>query len=202
MSDKIKTTRELPKPVNTVQALEEALDILSMLHPVLIGGVALSFYGIERYTKDVDFALTQAEVSAAALLVQDKDPKPLRIGGLSFATKFGVRVDLIDHRFDYKALFEEAIQAAQHAELRAKVGSREVLVIPIHYFIALKLVADRPQDEADLAKLLPRSDLDYPAAREIVHRHVGLFAARRLDRLARLASRSDAPKEHSDEEES
>lgn len=204
MSDKTKVMRELPRPVNTLEALEEALEILTKagVQPVLIGGVALSFYGIERYTKDVDFALSYAETSKISSLVQDREPKALRIGGVSFVTRAGVRVNLIDHHFDYRDLFEEALAASRRSELRAKVGASEVPVVPLPYLIALKLVADRPQDEADLAKLLPRADLDYAAARDIVHRHVGLFAARRLDRLARLASRQDAPKDHSDEEDS
>jgi hypothetical protein len=107
-----------------------------------------------------------------------------------------VRVDLIDRRFEYRALFEEAIAAAVSEGLRATVGAHRVPVVPLSYLVALKLAADRPQDEADLLALLPREDLDYRKARDVVYRHLGHFAARRLDRVARAAGRGDAPTDY------
>ena len=62
--------------------------------------------------------------------------------------------------------------------------------------MAMKLVADRPQDEADLLKLLQRKELEYPLARALIHQHLGAFAAQRLDRLARAVGRQDAPPEY------
>lgn len=65
MSDEQRPVLPLPRPVDTTQALAEALALLASqgIHlPVLIGGVALSVYGVERYTRDVDFALTLSAV--------------------------------------------------------------------------------------------------------------------------------------------
>jgi hypothetical protein len=190
--------RELPRPVDVQKALSEALDAVGHLIPesALIGEIALAYHGIERYTKDVDIAVTEAEAAAVAPVVAGRDPRPLKIGGISFATSSGVRVDLIDRRFEFRALFEEAIAAAKKARLRAKVDEHEVLVVPLAHMVALKLAADRPLDEADVQAILQRPDLDYAQARDIVYRHLGYFAARRLDRAARVARRKDAPPEY------
>jgi hypothetical protein len=195
-------TLVLPKPVDVLAALEEALDILSteQLLPVLIGGIALSAYGIERYTKDVDLALSSVEIAKAHPLVQLKDVRPLRIGGLSFLTDVGVRVDLLDRHVDYGSLFQAAIEQARKSGPFTKVGKHKLAVVPIQFLMAMKLIADRPQDEADLNKLLQRKELDYPTARDIVYQYLGAFAAQRLDRLARIAGCKDAPPDYSPED--
>jgi hypothetical protein len=97
---------ELPKPIDITTALQEALALLTPLgiRPVLIGGVALSIYGIERYTKDIDLALTVSDIGLVEPLLQSFDPKPLRIGGISFLTRAGIRVALIDRRVSCQAL--------------------------------------------------------------------------------------------------
>lgn len=136
----------VPKPVDVQQALAEAMETLTPLGAdlALIGGVALAVHGIERFTKDVDLATTTTLCAAAeAALGPDTDPLPLRLGGISFRSRSGVRVDLIDRR-----------------------------------------------------ALLAKPDLDYRRARDIVHRHVGPYAARRLDKLARAAHRTDAPDDY------
>ena len=73
-------------------------------------------------------------------------------------------------------------------------------VVPLTYLIALKQVAGRAQDEADLAFLLRSPTLDYKKTRDIVYQHAGDFAARWLDKQARLAGRRDTPKDYSLEE--
>jgi hypothetical protein len=162
--------------------------------------VALSIHGIERYTKDIDLALTLSDIGLVEPLLQSFDPRPLRIGGISFLTKAGIRVDLIDRRVSYQALFEEAISSAHQKGIEAKTASYTISVLSLSYLVALKVLADRPQDEADPSKILSRKDLDYTGARDIVFRHVGDYAARRLDRMARIAGRVDAPKDYSAED--
>lgn len=196
--------RDLPRPVDINRAVEEAAKKLSALGDeyALIGGVALSVYGIERYTKDVDFAATVAQTGKAEAALTADDPKPLRIGGISISTSVDVRVDLIDRRFQYRALFEEAIEQAKRRGPLAVAGVAEVPVVPLSYLVAMKLIADRPQDEADLQKLLRANELDYAGARDVVFRHVGDYAARRLDKLARAVQRTDVPKDYETEGDS
>ncbi|MCC7384189.1 MAG: hypothetical protein IT384_20260 [Deltaproteobacteria bacterium] len=108
-------------------------------------------------------------------------------------------MDLIDHRFKYRALYEEAIRAAHREGTPVEVGGAKLPVVPLHYLVAMKLIAGRPQDEADLDLLLKRADLDYTKSRGVVEAHAGEYAARALDRFARNAGRADAPRDYADE---
>jgi hypothetical protein len=198
-SERERDVRGLPRPQNIQAMFEDALELFERVvpeRPVLIGGVALAVHGVERYTKDIDFAVTEAQSAAIERAFPDRDPRPLRVGGVSVASRSGGRIDFIDRRFEYRALFEEAISAAQREGVIARAGEREAAVVPLPYLIAMKMAGDRPRDEADLAALLERADLDYRRAREVVHRHLGHFAARRLDRMARQALRADAPPDY------
>ncbi len=187
----------LPEPIDAEGALAEALARLAGVEDLaLIGGVTLAIHGWPRFTKGVDLAATVAATAEAERRYMGDETVPLRIGGLSVATRAGVRVDLIDRRFEYRALFEEAIAAARAEGPRTRAGAHEVAVVPKVYLAALKLLADRPQDEVDLGVLLADPTLDYRVARAIVARQLGAYAARRFDRLARAARRADAPDDY------
>ena len=85
----------LPEPIDVEGALAEALARLAGVEDLaLIGGVALAIHGWPRFTKDVDVAAT----AEAERRYMGDETVPLRIGGLSVATRAGVRVDLIDRR--------------------------------------------------------------------------------------------------------
>jgi hypothetical protein len=194
--------KPFPKPIDVIGATEEALDLLAAVgvRPVLIGGVALGVYGIERYTKDVDFAVTVSDVAKTTPALQTRDPRPLKIGGISFSTSSGTRVDLIDRRVDFQALFQEAIQVSYQSGPLTKVGEREVLVVELAYLIALKMVADRPIDELDLQRLIAQPSLQFKKTRSIILQHLGIFAARRLDKIARGIQHPDAPPDYEEGE--
>jgi hypothetical protein len=191
----------LPRPVDVEAALEDAARILGELREdgALIGGVALAVFGIERFTKDVDLAVSVSTNGKLEPRVKDRDLQPLRIGGISIRAAAGVRVDFIDHRFEYRALYEEAIAAAKASGLEIQAGAVTIPVVPMVYLLAMKLGASRPLDERDVLALVAKPELDYPAAREIVRKHLGTYAARQLDRFARQAGRADAPKDYSNE---
>ncbi len=107
-----------------------------------------------------------------------------------------MRADLIDRRVDYQRLYEEALVAAQKRGPVATTDHAEIPVVPLSYLLAMKLAADRPQDEVDAQQIVESDQLDYPEARAIVEQHLGVFAARRLDRMARLGKRPDAPPDY------
>lgn len=186
----------LPKPADIEGALREVLTRLDGLDAALIGGVALAVYGVERFTKDADLAVAEADSARATRELADADPRPLRIGGVSVATKAGARVDLIDRRFGLRALYEEARSAARARGPRVHIGDSDLAVVPLEYLIAMKMAADRPQDEADLEQLVRLAVLDYPECRRIVEAHLGFFAAQRLDKRARAVGRADAPADY------
>ncbi len=201
MSDKNESSgpeiRKLPRPVDIETALEEALVRLEPIDgaQALIGGVAMAFHGFERYTKDIDLAVALSKSSAATTELADLDPRPLKIGGVSILTSTGVRVDLIDRRLEFQALFEEALASATNGQV-AEVGGRTVPVVSRSYLIAMKMVSARPQDEVDIRELLKQPDLKYQETRAIVQKHLGAFGARWLDRLARTLGRSDPPADY------
>jgi hypothetical protein len=83
----------------------------------------------------------------------------------------------------------------QVAGTRVEAGDgTRIAVVPMEYLVALTLVPVRPRDEADLAHLLADPRLDHASARDIV-RHLGGVAARFLDKMARTAGRTDAPRD-------
>jgi hypothetical protein len=163
----------------------------------LIGGAALQAYGLERYTKDVDFAVRESQ-GAQALTEWKGESRPLRIGGVSLRIE-GSAIDLVDRRLDLRALFEEAIDATARCGFVVRAGGEEIPVVPLEYLVAMKIAAPRAMDEADLSFLLGHASLDYAQAREIVKRHLGFVAARYLDRMARVAGRTDARPDYEEE---
>lgn len=192
---------KLPEPIDLAAAIEEvvsrygaAVDAL-----VLIGGAALQAYGIVRATKDVDFAVTRAGAAAIERLARAAGltVSPLRIGGVSVPVG-EISADFVDRRIEVERLFIEAIEAAKASGFFVEANQARVLVVPLEYLVALKMVGVRPQDEADVAHLLRIERLDYGRARAIVKQHLGGVAARYLDKAARLAGRTDAPADYDD----
>jgi hypothetical protein len=186
------TRRELVPPVDLPALVARGARLLKQVGGpfALIGGAALQAYGLERYTKDVDFAVREAQ-AASALAAWNGDSRPLRIGGVSLKTGESA-IDLVDRRVELRPLFEEAIEATARHGFVVRASGEEVPVAPLEYLVAMKIAAPRDQDEADLAFLLKHPGLDYAQAREIVRRHLGFIVARYLDRMARQVGRSDA----------
>lgn len=192
--------RELTPPVDLPALVARGVRLLEQVGGpfALIGGAALQAYGLERYTKDVDFAVSESQTARALALWQGQS-RPLRIGGVSLRTEDSA-IDLVDRRVALQALFEEAIEATVREGFVVRAGGEVVPVAPLEYLIAMKIAAPRDQDEADLAFLLGRPGLDYRRAREIVARHHGFIVARYLDRMARRVGRSDVRPDYAEEE--
>jgi len=160
----------------------------------LIGGLALDAWGIPRATKDADFAVPvgAAEKAAESLRGPSTEVRPLRIGGVGLRdSQRDLRIDLIDRRFHFAALFQDAIREARASGRKARVGGREVELVSLEYLLAMKLVSGEPKDEIDARRILQREALRYGDARSIVEHHLGAASANRLDALAREAGRPE-----------
>lgn len=160
----------------------------------LIGGLALEAWGIARATKDADFAVPvgAAEKAADALRGPATEIRPLRIGGIGLRdSQRGLRIDLVDRRFHFAALFQEAIREARASGRKARVGGNDVSLESLESLLAMKLVSGEPKDEIDVRRILQRQELDYGDARTIVERHLGAASANRLDALARESGRPE-----------
>ncbi|MBI4263728.1 MAG: hypothetical protein HY657_05095 [Acidobacteria bacterium] len=160
----------------------------------LIGGLALEAWGIARATKDADFAVPVgvAERAADTLRGPATEIRPLRIGGVGLRdNQRGLRIDLVDRRFHFAALFEDAIREARTSGRKARVAGHDVSLVSMEFLLAMKLVSGEPKDEIDVRRILQREELRYGEARGIVERHLGAASANRLDALAREAGRPE-----------
>jgi hypothetical protein len=136
---------------------------------VLVGGVAMSAYGSDRLTKDVDVACLEC-------LPGMKKLKDLSFGGISAKSPSGHPVDIIVREDSYRDLYEAAIESAQDEGLALPVVSPE-------YLAALKMAAARDKDTLDLETLFRLGVLDMGKTRSIIKQYLGEYAAREWDSL-------------------
>ena len=140
----------------------------------LIGGYALQLYGSPRLTGDVDVVAGQSiEALPAGEL--------LSFGGYQTEAPNGVPVDFVLRDDDYAALYEEALVRA------VELADAPMPVVRLEYLTAMKMAAGRSRDEADLEWIVLRSGIDMSRARQVIHRHLGPYAAGEFDRLAEQA---------------
>jgi hypothetical protein len=148
-------------------------------------------------TKDMDFAVRQEDnVWIEKLLNEMHIPFGYcEIGGLSVVLpEQGIKVDFVDRRVEWAALFREAIEAAQAEKEVSLIGSVELLAAPVEYVIAMKLATARPKDDLIIDMLLRSADFDYDRVRDIVCRHLGIASVYRLDAMALRAGRVVSPR--------
>lgn len=137
----------------------------------LIGGFALQLHGSDRLTGDIDIA---ADARLRAL----PRGKALSFGGEATQAPNGVPVDWVLRDDDFAPLYDEAVARA------VRVRGVPALVARPEHLVAMKMVAGRTRDTADLEFLLGAGVADPSKARTVVKKHLGPYAARELDRLA------------------
>jgi hypothetical protein len=115
----------------------------------LVGGLAMSLYGSDRLTKDIDI------IAARPLPVpKSQIAGQLRQGGERYLTptdKKTVAVDWIIRRDEFRKLFEQALKEA------VKIGG--VPVLTPEWLVILKFIAGRFKDQEDAVFLLSRKGL-------------------------------------------
>ena len=136
----------------------------------LIGGYALQLYGSDRLTGDID-------VVAEASLAQLPPGPPLSFGGYQTEAPNGVPIDLVLRSDDYTSLYDEALADAVRMQESAMPVAR------LEHIAAMKMVASRPRDDADLEWIILSGEADLQAARTVIHRHLGRYAADEWERL-------------------
>jgi hypothetical protein len=178
-----------PSVATAVAALEKQRALFA-----LIGGLALEAWGIPRATKGVDFAVPVgvAESASEALRMPTTEVRPLRIGGVGVRdAQRGLRIDLVDRRFHFGSLFQEAIREANASGRKARVGGHDVSLVSLEFLLAMKLVSGDPKDDIDVRRILQREELQYAMARQIVESHLGAASSNRLDAMAREVGRPE-----------
>lgn len=113
----------------------------------LAGGVAMSYYGSPRLTKDVDVI--------ASKVVGIESTRKLGFGGERYIAKVGRRevpVDWIVRKDDVEAFYKKALEEASTEEFGIPIVTPEWLVI-------LKYIAGRFRDQSDAVFLLKQKGL-------------------------------------------
>ena len=151
-------TQPHPRPADDVPDLAAAMhDAVALFRELgigyaLIGGLAAMVHGRARYTEDVDFV---ADADHADVL--HAHPEAMRTHGFDPGCTWklyhhtGIAIDL------WKDKYAPAIVGRA---VRRKLGNRFVRVAEVHDLIAMKLRADRPQDDYDIGEIIKAQTID------------------------------------------
>jgi len=137
-------------------ALFEALEI----EYALVGGLAAMVYGRSRYTEDVDFVAAEGHrerLNAAPDVMRKHGFDPSCTWKLYHRT--GVEIDIWKD--------EHASAIARRAQ-SATLAGRAVRIADAVDLVAMKLRADRPQDDYDISEIVTHTLIDDAALRERV----------------------------------
>jgi predicted nucleotidyltransferase len=166
---------------------------------IIVGAFAMAAHGYRRETDDVDIvipvvigAATGDTLEAAAekigLVVRAKHG----FGGLDLRAG-DVRIDVVTLDRDVPTLVPDAVKEAVASKRRMKLFGHSVFVVSLGHLVAMKLVAERKKDIADIVELIKvRLEAgkwidDRSQVKKVVERHLGWYAARKVDDLAATA---------------
>jgi predicted nucleotidyltransferase len=187
--------------IDLTNATEQAVVLSGALEQptVVAGALAMAAHGYRRETSDVDIVL--------AVVVGDSSGDALESVaqemGLTLRAKHGfggydlragaVRIDVLTLDRDVPALVPEAVKEAVDSDRRTVLFGHDVFVVSLGHLIAMKLVAERKKDIADIVELIKvRLEAgqwadDRAEVKEVVKRHLGWYAARKVDDLVDTA---------------
>lgn len=167
-------TREIRRLLGT-EDIERALQEVAWIarrertRVLLVGGVALYYYGSERLTADVDVV---AQIPPPPDL---PDEGTLSFGGIRTRTPGGVPLDWITRDDDFAHVFREALDNG------CTLPGVPIPVVGREYLVAMKMISGRDKDDQDLIALLQSGEVDIPNARRIIKRLLGAYAAQDFD---------------------
>lgn len=189
----------------TVTDLTEATAIAVKLSrkvgqpPVVAGAIGMAAYGYRRETSDVGIVVPVV-IGAASGDALEAAAKEM---GLTVRAKHGfggldlrageVRIGVLTLDRDVPALVPEAVEDAVRTGRTLVLFGHQVLVVSLGHLIAMKLVAERKKDIADIVELIKvRIEAgewvdDRSQVRDVVRQHLGWYAVRTLDGLAETA---------------
>jgi hypothetical protein len=140
----------------------------------LCGGYALQYFGSPRLTGDIDVVADRTISGLPA------GPE-LSFGGEKTTAPNGTPVDLIVRDDDFAELYESALEEAKQPQ------DVPMPVVSPEYIFAMKMVAGRARDFADIEWLIISGAIDLAKTRRIVMEHLGPYAAQEMDRLVEEA---------------
>ncbi len=118
----------------------------------LVGGIAAMYYGRQRFTEDVDFAVVPGHMdvlAANAAIMKEHHFDPSCTYKLYHDS--GIDVDIWKDEFS-----AEIVGRAKEADL----GGQRVRIADAHDLIAMKLRAGRIQDDYDISQIVRGTPID------------------------------------------
>lgn len=156
---------KLPSYDDLLDAAERAAGHVPVSEAAAIaGGLAMQIWGSPRLTGDLDLV-------ADSSLGYEGDP--LTFGGVRTLEE-GIKLDVIVRDDEWEELYADALTRA------VEVDEVPLPVVTPEYLAAMKMVAGRPKDDADLRYLVLSEDFDFEEAEKVVRAHLGLYAVREL----------------------
>jgi hypothetical protein len=142
----------------------------------LIGGLAISVRSVPRFTKDLDFAVAvtgDPEAEDVVHRLRGRGYQPAELLEQDYVKRLsGVRLEhggsdvIVDLLFASSGIEDEVVAGATRIEVLPQLSAP---VATAGHLIALKVLAGRNQDLADLEALIPdASSADLDAARNAV----------------------------------
>ncbi len=123
----------------------------------LVGGLAVAVWGAPRATKDIDLLVQPADLSRAMASVRTRG---FTLEALPFEFKDGTtlhRVSKVDEQGNLMTLdfilVDHNLAPAWASRSSLPLGTEHVVVISREALIAMKALAARPQDLADIQNL-------------------------------------------------
>jgi hypothetical protein len=151
-----------PTPTDLTAVL---LDVVALFESIgidyaLIGGLAAMVYGRARHTEDLDFVAApghEAQLAAHSDLMKQHHFDPACTWKLYHVS--GVELDIWKD--------EHAGSIIERARTETLAG-RSVRIADPHDLIAMKLRADRPQDDYDISQIIQHTAIDETQVRALV----------------------------------
>ena len=122
--------------IDGAKAASDAFRKAGVRH-VLVGGLAVGINGYPRGTKDIDFMVGDEAFEFHGLIVEPKAGLPMKYSGIT--------IDWVSLEPDERAGLEEFLVDALPGE---------VPVMEIEPLVAMKLLAGRQKDQADIVELI------------------------------------------------
>lgn len=167
------TKRKINLDVIDEDSASQAIDLISKIAEenkidwALVGGLAMNFYGSDRFTKDIDMI-----ASTRLPMPKEKIVGQLKQGGERYQAdtdKKIVSVDWIIRNDEFKALFQEALSEA--------VKIDDLPILTPEWLVILKFIAGRFKDQEDAVFLLSRKGLvNREVIKEKIIKHFGKAA--------------------------
>ncbi len=139
-----------------LESVLQALDQAGVDH-ALVGGLAVAVWGAPRATKDVDLLVRPEDVERALAALR---PRGFSLPALPFEFNDGItlqRVSKVDETGNLMTvdfmLVNRNLEPIWASRTRLPFANREISVISRDALIAMKALAARPQDLADIQRL-------------------------------------------------